>query len=70
MHNMCYRAVEIADSENSAYSPKSRNRQITLRDLLTFTIGTGIVVAEPGAVPIADALKAVQIDEPEQLPDE
>jgi hypothetical protein len=46
--------------------PKSRNRQIKLRDLLTFTIGTGIVVAEPGAVPIADALKALQIDEPER----
>src|SRR6201999_905145 len=31
-------------------------RPVTLRDLLTFTFGTGIVVAEPGTVPIADAL--------------
>jgi len=31
-------------------------RAITLRDLLTFTLGTGMVPAEPGSVPIADAL--------------
>jgi CubicO group peptidase (beta-lactamase class C family) len=31
-------------------------RPITLRDLLTFTCGTGMVLAEPGTVPIADAL--------------
>src|ERR1700742_3192287 len=31
-------------------------RPVTLRDLLTFPLGTGIVVAEPGTVPIADAL--------------
>jgi CubicO group peptidase (beta-lactamase class C family) len=34
-------------------------RPITLRDLLTFTLGTGMVVAESGAVPIADALDAI-----------
>jgi CubicO group peptidase (beta-lactamase class C family) len=45
-------------------------RPITLRDLLTFTFGTGIVVAEPGTVPIADALNALQGDEPGQSPDE
>jgi CubicO group peptidase (beta-lactamase class C family) len=38
-------------------------RPITVRDLLTFTLGTGIVVAEPGTVPIADALSALQRDE-------
>lgn len=32
-------------------------RAITLRDLLTFTFGTGMVPAEPGTVPIADALE-------------
>ncbi|WP_205859524.1 serine hydrolase domain-containing protein [Phycicoccus flavus] len=32
------------------------HRPITLRDLLTFTLGTGMVPAEPGTVPIADAL--------------
>jgi CubicO group peptidase (beta-lactamase class C family) len=34
-------------------------RAITLRDLLTFTLGTGMVPAEPGTVPIADALDAL-----------
>ena len=34
-------------------------RPITLRDLLTFTLGTGVVPAEPGTVPIADALQAL-----------
>jgi CubicO group peptidase (beta-lactamase class C family) len=32
---------------------------ITLRDLLTFRLGTGLVTAEPGTVPIADALAAL-----------
>jgi CubicO group peptidase (beta-lactamase class C family) len=45
-------------------------RPITLRDLLTFTLGTGIVVAEPGTIPIADALNALQSDEPGPPPDE
>ena len=31
-------------------------RPVTLRDLLTYTLGTGMVLAEPGTVPIADAL--------------
>ncbi|MBU2665408.1 beta-lactamase family protein [Actinoplanes bogorensis] len=34
-------------------------RPITLRDLLTFTPGTGMAIAEPGTVPIADALGEV-----------
>ena len=34
-------------------------RAITLRDLLTCSLGTGVVIAEPGAVPIADALDAL-----------
>jgi CubicO group peptidase (beta-lactamase class C family) len=33
------------------------NRPITLRDLLTFTLGTGLVFAEPGAYPIQEALE-------------
>ncbi|MEU4195205.1 serine hydrolase domain-containing protein [Kribbella sp. NPDC026611] len=32
-------------------------RAVTLRDLLTFTFGSGVVPAEPGTVPIADALE-------------
>jgi CubicO group peptidase (beta-lactamase class C family) len=43
------------------------NRPITLRDLLTYTLGTGMVPAEPGAIPIADAMgilgRAVPPDE-------
>lgn len=31
-------------------------RPITVRDLLTYTMGTGMVPAEPGVIPIADAL--------------
>src|SRR5690349_22580975 len=34
-------------------------RAITLRDLLTCTLGTGVVIAEKGTVPIADALDAL-----------
>ncbi|WP_158619115.1 serine hydrolase [Micromonospora sp. M71_S20] len=34
-------------------------RPLTLRDLLTFGIGIGTVLAEPGTVPIADALIAI-----------
>ncbi len=42
-------------------------RPITLRDLLTFRLGTGMVVAEPGTVPVSDALDAL---DPPPPPDE
>ena len=45
-------------------------RSITLRDLLTFTLGTGMLPAEPGTVPIADALNAIQGDVPVHAQDE
>jgi CubicO group peptidase (beta-lactamase class C family) len=45
------------------------NRPITLRDLLTYSLGTGMVLAEPGTVPIADALTALDRD-PDPPPDE
>ena len=35
------------------------DRPITLRHLLTYTFGTGIVIAEPGSAPIADAMRAI-----------
>ncbi|MFD7617915.1 serine hydrolase domain-containing protein [Streptomyces sp. NPDC059802] len=35
-------------------------RPITLRDLLTCRLGTGTVLAEPGTVPISDALNALE----------
>lgn len=43
-------------------------RPVTLRDLLTFTCGTGMVPAEPGTVPIADALDALRSEETGQAP--
>jgi CubicO group peptidase (beta-lactamase class C family) len=36
-------------------------RPITVRDLLTFRLGTGMVIAEPGTVPICDALDALRL---------
>jgi len=36
-------------------------RPITVRDLLTFTIGIGIVAAAPGTVPIADAMGELEL---------
>src|SRR5438445_6234114 len=34
----------------------SVNRAITVRDLLTFTLGTGLIFAPPGTYPIQDAI--------------
>lgn len=42
------------------------NRPITVRDLLTYTFGLGIVIAEPGTVPVADALFAVRRTSPDE----
>ncbi len=36
-------------------------RPITVRDLLAFTMGVGIVAAAPGTVPIADALSELEL---------
>jgi CubicO group peptidase (beta-lactamase class C family) len=46
----------LADPAGPLEQTVPANRAITLRDLLTFTLGTGMVIAEPGTVPIADAL--------------
>jgi len=54
----------LADPDGPLDDTVPANRPITLRDLLTCTLGTGIVPAEPGTIPIADALNALQIDEP------
>src|SRR5262245_49487745 len=43
------------------------NRPITLRDLLTFTLGTGMFIAEPGTVPISDALSALGEAPPDEF---
>src|SRR6202012_3630082 len=36
-------------------------RPITVRDLLNFTMGLGIVAAEPGRIPLADALNQLEL---------
>jgi CubicO group peptidase (beta-lactamase class C family) len=57
----------LADPNGPLDDAVPAKRPITLRDLLTFTLGTGMVPAEPGTVPIADALAAL---EPPPSPDE
>jgi CubicO group peptidase (beta-lactamase class C family) len=49
----------LADPSGPLTETVPADRPITLRDLLTFTPGTGVVEAEPGTVPIADAFEAV-----------
>jgi CubicO group peptidase (beta-lactamase class C family) len=49
----------LADPGGSLEDTVPAKRRITLRDLLTFTLGTGMVDAEPGKVPIADALHSI-----------
>ena len=46
----------LADPHGPVDDTVPAQRPITLRDLLTYTLGTGIVPAEPGTVPIADAM--------------
>jgi CubicO group peptidase (beta-lactamase class C family) len=46
----------LADPKGPLDDIVPAKRPITLRDLLTFTLGTGMVPAEQGTVPIADAL--------------
>jgi len=60
----------LADPDGPLDQTVPAERQVTLRDLLTFTFGIGIVVAEPGTVPIADALNALYGEEPAPPPDE
>ena len=50
----------LADPNGPLDDTVPAKRPITLRDLLTFTLGTGMVPAEPGTVPIADALNALR----------
>lgn len=54
----------LADPNGPLDEVVAAERPITLRDLLTNTFGTGLVPAEPGTIPIADALAPLQGDEP------
>ena len=49
----------LIDPEGPLEATVAAKRPITLRDLLTFTLGTGMIPAPPGTVPIADALDAL-----------
>src|SRR5689334_6107553 len=60
----------LADPDGPLEDTVPAQRPITLRDLLTSTMGTGMVPAEPGTIPISDALNALQIDELGPPPDE
>jgi len=56
----------LADPNGPLDDTVAAKRPITLRDLLTYTLGTGMVPVEPGTVPIADALDTLG----EPAPDE
>ena len=58
----------LADPNGPLKDTVASNRGITLRDLLAGTLGTGVVPAEPGTVPIADALDGLAV--PGMPPDE
>jgi len=60
----------LADPDGPLEDTVPAERAMTLRDLLTFTLGTGTVVAEPGTIPIADALRMLHGEEPGPPPDE
>lgn len=49
----------LADPSGPLEDTVPANRPITLRDLLTGTLGTGMVPAEPGTIPISDALDSL-----------
>ncbi|MFI8811849.1 MULTISPECIES: serine hydrolase domain-containing protein [unclassified Streptomyces] len=64
----------LADPNGPMDETVPAERPITLRDLLTCRLGTGAILAEPGTVPIADALDALWRgrgpDDPGPSPDE
>lgn len=49
----------LADPDGPLDNTVAAQRPITLRHLLTYTLGTGMVPAEPGTIPIADALNTL-----------
>ncbi|MEV0328724.1 serine hydrolase domain-containing protein [Micromonospora echinospora] len=56
----------LADPDGPLEETVAAERPITLRNLLTYTLGTGMVPAEPGTVPIADALNALDRSSPDE----
>lgn len=49
----------LTDPHGPLHDTVPAQRPITLRDLLAYTLGTGMVPAEPGTIPIADALAGI-----------
>jgi len=56
----------LADPNGPLEDTVAAKRPITLRDLLAYTLGTGMVPAGPGTVPIADALNALGEPPPDE----
>ncbi|MET7948819.1 serine hydrolase domain-containing protein [Micromonospora sp. NPDC005324] len=56
----------LADPHGPLDDTVPAERPITLRDVLDGTLGTGMVPAEPGTVPIADALNALEYQSPDE----
>ncbi|EWC64478.1 Beta-lactamase class C [Actinokineospora spheciospongiae] len=64
----------LADPDGPLEDTVPAERPITVRDLLTCRLGTGTIVAEPGTVPVCDAIEALgQVErpgDPDPTPDE
>jgi len=56
----------LADPDGPLDDTVPAERPITMRDLLTYTLGTGMVPAEPGTIPIADALDTLGEPPPDE----
>jgi CubicO group peptidase (beta-lactamase class C family) len=56
----------LADPRGPLEETVAAKRPITVRDVLTYTLGTGVVLTEPGTVPIADALETVGAPPPDE----
>jgi len=56
----------LADPDGPLDKTVAATRSITVRDLLTYTLGTGMVPAEPGTIPIADALDTIGRPAPDE----
>ena len=56
----------LADPSGPLDDTVPAERPVTLRDLLTYTLGTGMVPAEPGTIPIADALDTLGEPPPDE----
>jgi CubicO group peptidase (beta-lactamase class C family) len=56
----------LVDPDGPLDDTIAAKRPIAVRDLLTYTLGTGMVPAEPGTVPISDALGALGTRPPDE----